>query len=194
MHIAFGADPHFTVKLMSKESLCYSIQGIPYHNFNLISQSHLTINAKFIPGEPEDGNPDATWIGMLAVVPHTNTSTMIFDSDSQEIIIEGHTPAHLKASSVQEITITSSNKLIVKGVHGLQHKNNTLPRVKVVIKKSSARFDVTYHSDHLDVEWSIDDKMMHQSHGLVGMCLLSHYLWHQILLYIPIQVNFSPRE
>ena len=164
---------------MSDESLCYSIQGIPYHVFNLISQSHLTINAKFIPGEPEVGNPDATWIGMLAVIPHTNTSSIIFDSDSQEIIIEGHTPARIKASSVREITITSFNKLIVKAVHGLKRKNNVLPRVKVVIKRSSARFDVTYHSDHLDVEWSIDDEMMHQAHGLVGMCILTmSYLLH----------------
>ena len=154
---------------MSNESLCYSIQGIPHHYFNLISQSHLTINAKFIPGEPEDGNPDATWIGTLAVIPHTDTSKIIFDSTSQEIIIIGHTPARLKASSVKEITITSSNKLIVKAVRNLRNKEYMLPRVKVVIKRSSAILDVTYHVDHLDVEWSIEDEMMHHSHGLVGM-------------------------
>ena len=60
-------DPHFTVPLLSKEILCYSIQGYPGLAFNLIYNKDFIINVLLV--DTEGDTSEATWIGKLAVIP-----------------------------------------------------------------------------------------------------------------------------
>ena len=73
-------DPHFSVPLLSKEVLCYSIQGYSGLAFNLIHNRDFVINALFV--DTEEDTSEATWIGKLAVVPLTknNSDAVVFDS------------------------------------------------------------------------------------------------------------------
>jgi len=163
-------DPHFTVPLMSQQLLCYSIQGYPGLAFNLISNSHITINAMFIDSIQD--NSEATWIGKMAIIPRggdENCQTIILDSVNQEVIIEGQ--GHFKAAVVQEINIHGHNNISVK-IGVVKQVGN--PVVHVVYTKPLASFDVTFHSNHLDVDWKIHDKMIQNSHGLMGKW--EHYI------------------
>ena len=164
---AVMGDPHFTVPLMSQQLLCYSIQGYPGLTFNLISNSHITINAMFIDSVEDES--EATWIGKMAIIPRGSDEkyqTIVLDSVSQKVIIEEQ-GAEFKAAMVQEILIHSHNNITVKCTRGMVKQVGN-PVVRVVYTKPLASFDVTFHHNHLDVDWRIHDEMIQNSHGLMG--------------------------
>ena len=159
-------DPHFSVPLLHGGKLCYSIQGIPGLAFNLLSSRHLIINALFI--DSVNDPTQATWIGKLAIIPqHVGESQpIIFDSVSQSIKIVGQ--GYFKPEFLQRVVINETDNIVIKTTHGLNRQAGN-PTVTVFLTNPVASFDVTFHKDHLDVNWKMQTNEMDGSHGLLGM-------------------------
>ena len=106
-----SGDPHFTVPLVSSnDTLCYSIQGYAGLAFNLIFNSHLTVNALFT--DSINDTKEVTWISKLAVIFHTSGQAIIFDSTHQQVFIPSM--GKLKASIVKQTFLKESGQFVVK--------------------------------------------------------------------------------
>ena len=165
-------DPHFIVPLLSKEVLCYSIQGYPGLAFNLIYNKNFIINAQFVDSMGD--TTEATWIGKLAVIPQNATSSnpVIFDSVNHQVIVVGQ--GSLSASMIKEIIFNENG---VKFTQAVERQSGN-PTVQVTYSKQQADFDVTFHTNHLNVNWDFkyDDAFeLPAMHGIIGklrMCEL----------------------
>ena len=159
------------VPLQSDEILCYSIQGYPGLTFNLIYNDDFIINALFIDSIGD--KKEATWIGKLAVIPrHTNKSeAVIFDSVTQEVVLVDQ--GHFRASVVDRILYDESDKMSVKFTQGIAKQGGN-PTVHVKYDKPLASFDVTFYSNHLDVNWDLKYDSVPNIHGLMGMVVGSY--------------------
>ena len=163
-------DPHFIVPLLSKEILCYSIQGYPGLAFNLISNKNFVINAHFVDSNGDSN--EATWIGKLAVIPRDDknkSNAIIFDSVNQEIIINGQ--GTFKAAAIDRIIFSKNGIKFITNKLNQLHKN---PIVHVTYEKSLASFDVTFYNNHLNVDWDIVYENISESYGLMGGWLHSY--------------------
>ena len=152
---------------MDNETLCYSIQGYAGLAFNLISNPHLTVNALFI--ESVNDSTEATWIGKLAVIPHNmiKAQAIIFDSTKQEVNLPNQ--GSFKATVIKQIKIQEDGHITIRFTKGLVAKRGNMANlVKISHEQLKAKLDVTFHSDHLDVDWKIQDKLIPHSHGLMG--------------------------
>jgi len=173
-------DPHFSVPLLHGGKLCYSIQGVPGLAFNLLSSRHLIINALFI--DSVNDPTQATWIGKLAIIPQRTgePQPIVFDSVSQSIKMLDN--GYIKAQFLQHVIINETGNIAIKTTHGL-NKQAGNPTVTVFLTNPVASFDVTFHKDHIDVNWKMQADEMDGSHGLLGrndshqnhMCLLYYY-------------------
>ena len=168
----FG-DPHFMVPLQSKEILCYSIQGYPGLAFNLIYNKNFIINAHFVDSMGDKN--EATWIGKLAVIPQNENKShaVIFDSINQEVIMVGQ--GSFKASVIQKITFNENGKTSVKFTKGVEKQAGN-PSVHVTYIKPQAEFDVSFHKDHLNVDWNLEYDKLSESEGLMGKSLRCYIL------------------
>ena len=159
-----SGDPHFTVPLVSSnDTLCYSIQGYAGLAFNLISNSHLTVNALFT--DSINDTKEVTWISKIAVIFHASGQAIIFDSTHQQVFMPSK--GKLKASVVKRVILKENGQFAVKFTKGLIPKNGT-NSVEVVYKENMAKFTVAFHDDHLDVDWQLQDEQIIHSHGLMG--------------------------
>ena len=151
--------------------LCYSIQGYSGLAFNLISNYHITINALFITSINDQ--TEATWIGKLAVIPSIKNdgTAVIFNSINQDVEIQNQ--GKFKASVIGQININSHNNITVKFTKGMVKKKGN-PHVRVVYSKQQAIFDITFYSNHLDIDWTVQGKLMENSHGLMGKYVTSY--------------------
>jgi len=131
----------------------------------LISNDHIAINAMFI--DSINDKTEATWIGKMAIVPRggEDYQSIVLDSTNQEVIIEGQ--GEFKATVVQELHIYGHNNISIRFTKGMVRQSGN-PVVRVVYTKPLAIFDVTYHPNHLDVDWKMQDDMNKNSHGLMG--------------------------
>jgi len=174
----FG-DPHFSVPLFYGGKLCYSIQGIPGLAFNLLSSKHLIINALFI--DSVNDPTQATWIGKLAVISHHvgESQLIVFDSVSQSIKMLDN--GYINAQFLHHVIINETGNIAIKTTHGVNRQAGN-PTVTVFLSNPVASFDVTFHKDHLDVNWKMQTDKMDGSHGLLGrnnlhqnhMCIITH--------------------
>ena len=157
------------VPLLSNETLCYSIQGYPGLVFNLIYSQDYIINALFIDSIGDE--KEATWIGKLAVIPrHANKSeAVIFDSVTQEVVLVDQ--GHFKASVINKVSYDESGKMSVKFTPGIAKQAGN-PTVNVKYDKPLASFDVTFYSNHLDVNWDLKYDNVPDIHGLMGMLVI----------------------
>ena len=157
-------DPHFSVPLLCKEVLCYSIQGYSGLAFNLICNNNYVINALFV--DTEGDTSEATWIGKLAILPQNNdkSDAIVFDSVNQEIVVVGD--GNLKAAMVKEIIFNENGTAKFTQT---TKKENGNPTTRVIYTKPQAKFDVTFYKNHLNVDWSMNYNELHDSHGLMGM-------------------------
>ena len=161
--------------------LCYSIQGYSGLSFNLISNHHIIVNALFIDSIKDQ--TEATWIGKLAVILPSSKdadTTVVFNSIDQ--VVEIQNEGNFKASAIEQININSHNNITIKG----RKKHSDNPRVRVIYTKHEAVFDVAFHSNHLDIDWIVQEKLMENSHGLMGnyLCNLITYLFYFLCLCI----------
>ena len=163
-------DPHFTVPLLSKEVLCYSIKGYSGLAFNLIYNKDFVINALFV--DTKGDTSEATWIGKLAVIPQNTdkSEAVVFDSVNQEVVIVGE--GYLKAATIKQIVFTE--KGTVKFIQRVKKWTGN-PIIRVMYTKPQAKFDVTFYNNHLNVDWSLNYDEFHDSHGLMGM--FSSYIY-----------------
>ena len=144
----------------------------------MVSNHHFVINALFIDDASQNGT-DATWIGKLAVIPRNvdQGPVIIFDSFNETVTVKGQ--SDFKASVVHQISISSSSSVAVKFTKGMsQHISD--PTVRVVYRHPMAAFSVTFHSNHLDVNWHIHDDYITQSHGLMGKWVIT-CTWYALL-------------
>ena len=158
-------DPHFMVPLLSKEVLCYSIQGYPGLAFNLIYNKNFVINALFI-NSIED-KIEATWIGKLAVIPKSSNKSdaIIFDSVNQEVIMVGQ--GKFKAEMIDKIVFSKDGNMSVKFTTNEQNKGRN-PTIHVTYAKPLANFGVKFYKNHLDVNWDIIYENVSEIYGLMG--------------------------
>ena len=171
VNVTVMGDPHFMVPLLSDDILCYSIQGYPGLIFNLIYSEDFVINALFIDSIGD--KKEATWIGKLAVIPrHVNKSeAVIFDSVNQEVVLVNQ--GHFRASVISTIFYDESGKMSMKFTPGIAKQAGN-PTVHVKYNKPLASFDVTFYSNHLDVNWDLKYDSVPKIHGLMGMSSI-HY-------------------
>ena len=156
-------DPHFIVPLPSKELLCYSIQGYPGLAFNLIYNKNFIINAQFVDSVGDTS--EATWIGKLAVIPHSanHSDIVLFDSVDQEVTIVGK--GTFKASIIRKIIINEDGS--IKFTQGIEKQTGN-PTVHVSYTNPQADFDVNFHSNHLNVDWNLQYDEFADLYGLMG--------------------------
>ena len=157
--------------LLSKQVLCYSIQGYPGLAFNLIHNKNFTVNAQFVDSIGD--KTEATWIGKLAIIPQNVTSSnpVIFDSVNHEVIVVGQ--GSLSASMIKEIIFNKNGA--VKFIQAVERQSGN-PTVHVTYSKPQADFDVTFHTNHLNINWNFQfDHELPAMHGIIGklrMCQL----------------------
>ena len=166
-------DPHFIVPLLSKEVLCYSIQGYPGLAFNLIHNKNFVINAHFV--DSIRGNTEATWIGKLAVIPtrrNNNSDAIIFDSVNQEVIMVGQ--GKFKAEVINEIVFSDDDKTSIKFTTKKRDQGYN-PTIHVTYAKPLANFDVKFFKRHLNVDWDIVYENVSENNGLMGEYIIRMY-------------------
>ena len=110
---------------------------------------------------------EATWIAKLAVIPQNNNKneSVVFDSVNQKVTITSI--GTLKASSIENITFTDTGSVKLSQHVGRQVEEHHI--IHVIYTKPQASFDVTFFSDHLNVNWNLQIKKLPESHGLMGM-------------------------
>jgi len=156
-------DPHFIVPLLSKELLCYSIQGYPGLAFNLICNKNFIINAQFVDSVGDTS--EATWIGKLAIIPYNANSSdiMLFDSINQEVTIVYK--GTIKASTIRRIIINDDGN--IKFIQGIEKQTGN-PTVHVSYTKPRADFNVNFHNNHLNIDWDLQHDEFTDIHGIMG--------------------------
>ena len=156
-------DPHFIVPLLSKKTLCYSIQGYPDFAFNLISNKNFVINAQFI--DSIDDSTEATWIGRLSVISQSKNKSeaVVFNSIDQDVTIIGK--GAFKAKGIKQIIFTRNDS--VKFTQHVRIPPGN-PSVHVVFDDPQAKFDVTFYKNHLNVDWNMQYDASPDIHGLIG--------------------------
>jgi len=166
--IVMYGDPHFSVPLLHGGKLCYSIQGIPGLAFNLLSSRHLIINALFI--DSFNDPTQATWIGKIAIIPQ-KLQPIILDSVSQSINVLSQ--GHIKAQFLKYVIINETGNIVIRTTRGINRQVSN-PTVTVFLTNPVASFDVTFHKDHLDVNWKMQTDEMDGSHGLLGVTIVMY--------------------
>ena len=139
--------------------------------FNLIHNKNF-INVQFVDSIGD--TTEATWIGKLAVILQNATSSnpVIFDSVNHQVIVVGQ--GSLSASMIKEIIFSENGVKFTQAVE----KQSGNPTVHVTYSKQQADFDVTFHTNHLNVNWNFqyDDAFeLPAMHGIIGkfrMCKL----------------------
>ena len=149
--------------MLSKQILCYSIQGYPGLAFNLIYNKNFVINAKFIDSIGD--STQATWIGQLAVVSQhrNNSDAVIFNSVDQEVTIVDK--GVLKARAIKQIIFTRNGSIKFTQRVRMPPGN---PTVHVIFDESQASFDVKFYRSHLNVNWKMHYDEFPEIHGLMG--------------------------
>ena len=81
------------------------------------------------------------------------------------MIMVGH--GSFRASVIKQIIFNEDGKVSVKFTKGLAKQSGN-PTVHVVYSKPRADFDVTFHDNHLNVDWNFQIDRLPGIHGLMG--------------------------
>ena len=155
--------------LLSKKTLCYSIQGYPGLVFNLISNKNFVINAEFINSDGDSN--EVTWIGRLSVISRSknNSNTVVFSSVDQDITIVKK--ASFKAKVISQIIFTRNQSIKITQ-HVVIPSGN--PIVHVIFDDPQAKFDITFYYNHLNVDWKMQYDEFSDMQGLMGKELYTY--------------------
>ena len=137
--------------------------------FNLIYTENYVINALFV--DSINNGKEATWIAKLAIIPqHTSMfdQAVILDSIEQEVVMAKQ--GKFKASIVDEISYDTSGKMFVRLTPGVAKQVGS-PTVTIEYNKPFAKCDVTFYSNHLDVNWNMKYDRVSKIHGLMGLSM-----------------------
>ena len=168
--VTLGDDPHFSVVLPNKKLLCFSVQGDHGYHYNLISNKHLTMNAKFVPDSRRE---EVTWIGSLGLVIHTsnyrgdNGTSIRLESLTPSISINNKVKLH--PARIDQIAVIDGKLRVSEVAHF--SKGFKYPSVRFNVTGIS--FSVMFKREHLDLFWHSTKQQTENSHGLIGTLKIS---------------------
>ena len=115
--------------------------------------------------DSEGDTIEATWIGKLAVIAKkSNTSNaVVFNSVNQQLIVVGE--GSFKAAFIKEVVFSEDGN--IKFIESI-NKQAGNPIVRVVFTKPEAKLDVTFYTNHLDINWNVQYEEVSELHGLIG--------------------------
>ena len=172
-----GADPHFVSPLKNGENLCFSVQGIPEFIFNLFSDSHLQLNAKFSLPKAEESRSlvnSSTFIQQLGfIVKSPNTDE----------------PIKIKMSALDHSVTTTGNVMVITNhPTTINVTNNNVKTTINTVSVTPAHDETAWVSIITDVGFSLKVKFVKrhidfvitesheltaQAHGIQGKCILN---------------------
>ena len=152
--------------LPSKKLLCFSVQGDHGFHYNLISNKHLIMNAKFVPDSRRE---EITWIGSLGLVMHGSS----YGSDNKTFIrleslastISINHKIMLRPADIEHISVINGKLKISEIAHFSKGFRYPLVRFNV----AGVSFSVIFKREHLDLFWHSTQQQIENSHGLIGM-------------------------
>ncbi|XP_065905392.1 uncharacterized protein [Dysidea avara] len=179
--IGMGMDPHFSVPLLDGKDMCFSMQGVAYFAFNLISDPIININSYFIPPEPGQNFSDVvTFLGDIGITVQPE-----------------HCMGHCSEENITKISISASDRsvavdgsrtilnnrdirlLIEDGVArinlGEELGKEERPNLIVEVKHPSLAFKVQFVNEHLDLIVKDYSGISSNAHGIMGQFL--HRKW-----------------
>lgn len=160
-----GGDPHFSIILPTGQLLCFSVQGEHNFTFNLVSNSFVSINARF---DQDSKRPEVTWIGSLGVVIETQNKKdpikIRFESSTKSIYIDSKVA--LSAKEIKKLTV-SEDKLVVSEAYG-SNRGRKYSEVDIEVVGSELKFSVRFMRSHLDMVWHKVGTQFANSHGILG--------------------------
>jgi len=168
-------DPHFAVPLSNGYNLCYSLQGMAYFIFNLVSDPLININAYFIPPEAEAGLKEySTFLGDVGIMIKS-PKCLKSECTSKDI-----TKVHISASD-RSVTLGTSKTMVTdRAVHvstrynstvveqGKKFKNKEQHYVIIEIKESNLAFKFQFLNEHLDLIVLDFNGISNKAHGIMG--------------------------
>ena len=156
-------DPHFVVPLLSRKTLCYSIQGYPGLVFNLISNKKFVINAQFIDSNGDSN--EATWIGKLSVILQNKNKSdaVVFSFVDQDVTIVDK--ASFKAKVIKQIIFTRNDSIKVTQRVVIPSGN---PIVHIIFDDPQTKFDISFYKNYLTVDWKMQYDEFSDMQGLMG--------------------------
>ena len=163
-----GGDPHFSVLLHDKKTLCYSVQGKANSVFNLISSNDYLLNAKFVPDSKRRG---VTWMGTVGVVFHkslqygsTSAKVTHIKMNARDRTIQIGDTISFNATAIERLTSENGNISITRrSGHDKTHR----PAVTICLNDINLHFTMKFEGEHLDMIWHKPIKSG-TSHGLIG--------------------------
>jgi len=180
------SDPHFIVPLVSGDKLCFSIQGHSGLITNLIYSNNFIINALFVDNNSGDRNKPQ--IGKFTITPKNSnaknsnlTNSLIFDSVKQEVVLVSQR-LYISAAIIDSVNIDKTGKMSVKFTQGVTNytDNHT---VRVEYAKPFGTFNVSFHDNHLNVDWNMTCDDITDIHGLMGMIVCVNYAIQQLVVF-----------
>ena len=190
-----GADPHFMCPLKNGNNLCFSVQGIPDFIFNLFSDSHLQLNAKFSLPEFEESQSllnSSTFmqeLGFTVKHPITNIHTNVKVSALDHSISIAGSLISVKNYPLI-IKIINSTVTTTFEATSVSTNPGETPWVKIItdVDFSLKLKFVKYHIDFVVIDSSGLSKQAHGIQGTVkpvcsnntNCLLLQVSLWEQM--------------
>ena len=162
-----GGDPHFSIKLLSGDLLCFSLQGEHGFVFSLINGPQFHMNALFIP---DAERPEVTWLGSLGMViknnhfKQSNTTKLRFVA-SEKMVYVGD-KVKLNVRSVERLKF-SRGKLTINEVK--KGTEVSRPEIHVNLEDLGLDFIIRYTKGHLDIVWNNIAQQPKDTHGIIGM-------------------------
>ena len=161
-----GGDPHFSILLPNNKLLCFSVQGEPGFNFNLISNDFLQLNGLFISDPSRQG---VTWIGAMGLTVKGSKYKQLNDTKirfmaEEEIIYLGNEvklyPQRVKTIKLSHGSLTCSER---------EDEYSGPLNVFVDLEDVGLQFTVKFvKAKHIDVVWNKVMRQPRNSHGLIG--------------------------
>ena len=164
-----GGDPHFSILLPTGQLICYSVQGEQGFTFNLISNSMMQVNARFVPDPRRE---EVTWIGAMGIVvkgskyKKSNVTKLRFVASEGKVYLGEK--AKLDATGVGEIRLAKGKLTLDEN----EREGNTAV-VNVALEDVGLEFSVRFvreghKGSHLDMMWKKVEQQSQESHGLIG--------------------------
>ena len=148
--------------------LCYTVQGEHSFSFNLISNEHLHMNARFVPDSRRE---EVTWLGSIGMVVQnsaymdrsSNKTKLRFEAIENMIYI-GDKVA-LQARNIEKMVFKNGKLVISEAppVEGFKY-----PSVFVDLQDVDLSFTIKFMNEHLDLFWHTTGPKSTNSHGLIG--------------------------
>ena len=184
-----GGDPHFSVLLHDKKTLCYSVQGKANSVFNLISSNDYLLNAKFVPDSKRRG---VTWMGTVGVVFHkplqygsTSAKVTHIKMNARDRTIQIGDTINFNATAIERVTSENGNISITR--RSSRDKTHH-PAVTICLNDINLHFTVKFEGEHLDMIWHKPIESG-TSHGLIGELSASNKVFMNFK-HLPLRYNY----